>query len=252
MEDLPFDLLSHPVALDPRLGDIARRFPSHRFLGGATQGVFLRQVAFLADAIDRRFGRARDTIRILDWGTGKGHITYLLVRAGFPVTSCDLARDTADSSFGQETPILDEMRGTVVPLRHDWHLPFEDESFSVVVSFGVLEHVRDDRRSMHEIGRVLRPGGIFYISFLPYFLSWTQRLAHLRGNYYHDRLYRKNTLRILARDAGFDEGRIWHGQLLPKNTLPNSNTVEWADRMLTRWTPLRYFATNLEAVFLKK
>ncbi|MGQ9815038.1 MAG: methyltransferase domain-containing protein [Candidatus Roseilinea sp.] len=39
------------------------------------------------------------------------------------------------------------------------HLPFADESFDVVFSHEVLEHVNDDRAACHEMARVLRPGG---------------------------------------------------------------------------------------------
>ncbi len=39
------------------------------------------------------------------------------------------------------------------------NLPYADNSFDVVFSNDVLEHVADDRRSAREIMRVLRPGG---------------------------------------------------------------------------------------------
>lgn len=38
-------------------------------------------------------------------------------------------------------------------------LPFEDDTFDMVISVAVLEHVRDPFRCMSEIARVLRPGG---------------------------------------------------------------------------------------------
>ncbi len=39
------------------------------------------------------------------------------------------------------------------------HLPFPDNTFDVVFSHEVLEHVQDDRAACHEMARVLRPGG---------------------------------------------------------------------------------------------
>ncbi len=41
-------------------------------------------------------------------------------------------------------------------------LPFEDSSFDAVVNFGIIHHVLDWRRCIREIGRVTKPGGIFY------------------------------------------------------------------------------------------
>lgn len=248
---LPFGFLSVPAALDDYLLDVARREPSHRFLAGATQGCYLRLVNLLTEGC-RQQQPDLGQVRVLDWGTGKGHISYLLRKAGFTVVSCDLQSGGDDSSFGQRTPIIQEQHIDVVPLTHECDLPFEDANFDVVVSFGVLEHVGDDLRSLKEIRRVLKQGGIFFFCFLPYRFSWTQRLAHLRGNYYHPVLYSKSDVRRLAGAAGFHLDRVWNGQLFPKNALPHSNFLERTDRFLTNWTPLKYLATNLEGVMVAK
>jgi SAM-dependent methyltransferase len=42
-------------------------------------------------------------------------------------------------------------------------LPFADASFDVVFASHVLEHIREDRRAMEEVRRVLRPGGLAII-----------------------------------------------------------------------------------------
>ena len=237
--------LSQSYRLDPYLVALSKRVPSHRFLGGATQGCYGRQVALLRAYVESMGQRPAD-VRVLDWGTGKGHISYLLRQEGFQVTGCDVDQPTEDSTFGQATPLLSEHPVPVVPLDHPWRLPFDDASFDVVVSFGVLEHVPDDAQSLREIRRVLKARGLFFFSFLPYWLSWTQRVAHLRGDRYHERLYRKRDVDRLAADAGFEVEAMWHGQLLPKNSLRHSDIRERVDRWLTWYTPLRYLATNLE------
>jgi SAM-dependent methyltransferase len=40
------------------------------------------------------------------------------------------------------------------------HLPFEDGTYDFVFASHVLEHIRDDRKAIKEIRRVLRPKGI--------------------------------------------------------------------------------------------
>lgn len=39
------------------------------------------------------------------------------------------------------------------------HLPFDDQSFDLVYSWGVLQHTPDTQRAICEVQRVLRPGG---------------------------------------------------------------------------------------------
>jgi SAM-dependent methyltransferase len=231
-----------PVELDAYLMQIAQRHETHRFLGGATQGLYVRMVDFLAS----QFLKPGKKIKVLDWGCGKGHISYLLKQRGFNVVSCDIQSSDPDSAFAQATPILSEQSIPVVALTHPSALPFADGEFDLVVSFGVLEHVHDDQASLQEIRRILKPGGVFFFSFLPYWLSWTQRLAHLRGNYYHPILYRKSRIAEMAKQSTMSLIYITHGQLLPKNSLGNSAALEKFDRILTHWTPLKHFATNLE------
>lgn len=56
-------------------------------------------------------------------------------------------------------------------------LPFGDDSFDAILSFDVLEHVQDIRKTMSECLRVLKPGGTFFLVFPGYF----QPLEHHLG-----------------------------------------------------------------------
>lgn len=194
------------------------------------------------------------TLDVLDWGSGKGHITSLC-QDHFPearVVSCDVTGDDVadDSTFGQTTPLIERRGIDVVPLRDPIELPFDDASFDAVLSFGVLEHVANDVRSLSEIRRVLRPGGHLFCYFLPRRWSWTQWVERRRGCTYHDRLYDRHQVRAMLRMTGYDLVDLWHRQLLPKNSFryPSTRAFERLDQTLVRWTPLRYLTTNLEFV----
>ena len=245
-------ILNRPAGVDNFLLQIGRATESHRFLANSAQAVCSRHVAFLAALLQDYADTSASQIKVLDWGCGKGHITYLLQARGFDVVSCDIDIEKDDSTFGQEVPIVQARQIAVVPLHHPSALPFDDASFDCVVSSGVLEHVPSDVASLHEIRRVLRPGGVFFVTYLPYFLSWTQAVCHLRGNNYHDRLYRVGRLRLMAGTAGFQLAGYSHGQLFPKNSMPISCDpfLEPLDRLLCRYTPLKYFATNLELLLV--
>jgi len=243
------EILSASVELDGYLLDVSKRAETHKFLGGATQGCYIRMVQLLASIYTQQ-GRDLSTVRVLDWGAGKGHISYLLKAAGFDVISCDIESADDDSSFGQKTPIIKEKSISVIPLTHPWILPFKDAEFDLVVGFGVLEHVPNDYESLREIRRIIKPSGLFFFSFLPSWFSWSQRLAHLRGNWYHPKLYRTKTLTDMAVNADFKVSNLWYGQLFPKNSFPHSNLLERIDRFLTSSTLLKYFATNLEGILI--
>ncbi|WP_417014542.1 class I SAM-dependent methyltransferase [Alistipes sp.] len=68
-----------------------------------------------------------------------------------------------------------EFRQTTVP-----PLEFPDNAFDCVISFQVIEHIRDDRRFVEEIHRVLRPGGRFIVTTPNAPMSLTRNPWHVR------------------------------------------------------------------------
>lgn len=47
----------------------------------------------------------------------------------------------------------------------DEHLPFADSSFDVVTSFSVIEHQSNKEDAVCEVVRIMKPGGLFALSF---------------------------------------------------------------------------------------
>jgi len=249
------DVLSRHWPLDQEITDTAAGFPSHRFLKNPSgQYAYVYLTNYIKVVSEHHLARPFNEITVLDWGCGKGHVSKLL-RDLRParLESCDLQVDKDDSSFGQQTPILERFQIPVTPLTHPSNIPYADASFDVVVSFGVLEHVANDAASIAEITRILKPNGLFFCFFLPTRLSWTQKLAHLRGDDYHDRLYTRSTIDTLTQSVGLQIRDVWYRQLFPKNSVvyPSFRLFEHLDQSLTRYTPLRYFATNIEFVAIK-
>lgn len=58
-------------------------------------------------------------------------------------------------------------------------IPFMDETFDIVVSHDVLEHVDNPEVSLQEISRVLKPGGVAYIVCPPYDGAFSHHLDYI-------------------------------------------------------------------------
>jgi SAM-dependent methyltransferase len=196
----------------------------------------------------------KNNFTVLDWDCGKCHVSYLLKKRNIDVLSCDIdTTEHSDSAFGQYTPIAEFSKINIIPLKHEYILPFADKSVDVVISFGVLEHTADDKKSLVKINRILKPNGLFFCFWLPYKYSWKQKREQLKGSHYHDRLYDKNNVKYLLKQTQFNLLDYWYRDLLPKRFAPSFyRSIENFDNWLCRNTMLKHFASNIEFVASKK
>lgn len=155
--------------------------------------------------------------RLLDWGCGYGQMSYLLRNRDFEVVSYTIEAQEPSPS----NSFLREQDLNVVYGEDTVRLPFEDESFDVVLSCGVLEHVEDESGSLTEIRRILRPEGLFVVMMLPNEWSYAEFMARnvFRASD-HDRLYSIKKMRRLLSGFGFEAVETWYSNTLPKNFTP--------------------------------
>ena len=96
-------------------------------------------------------------------------------------------------------------------------LPFADNSFDVVICSEVLEHISDDRKALHELARVLRPGGHLVVSvprLWPETLCWLFSTDYRRQPGGHLRIYKPARLIAMIQRAGFELWRRHHAHSL--------------------------------------
>jgi ubiquinone/menaquinone biosynthesis C-methylase UbiE len=98
--------------------------------------------------------------RVLELGCGAGYDAYQFCRNGADYTGIDIAPENPERvkkylSFYGYAPKLTEGDAE--------NLPFEDESFEVVFSNGVLHHTPDIEKSLDEAHPVLGHHGEFYV-----------------------------------------------------------------------------------------
>lgn len=104
--------------------------------------------------------------KALDIGTGLGDLAIEVAKRypGLKITGIDIAKQSireASSRAKAENLINADFKLADV---HD--LPFEDNSVDLVVSHGALHHLRELPRALSEIYRVLKPGGLAYLTDL--------------------------------------------------------------------------------------
>ena len=120
---------------------------ARRFNGQVGQFFLETQNRICMDLLaDKRTGAS-----ILDVGGGHGQLTKMLLAKGFSVTvtgSDDSCRKRLDANFNQE----DFVYQTCDSL----HLPFDDNSFDVVISFRLLPHATQWQGILSEMCRVAK------------------------------------------------------------------------------------------------
>jgi SAM-dependent methyltransferase len=102
---------------------------------------------------ERRFARA------LEVGYGAGAVLLSLSPAVDELHGLDLDADpkVVAAILGSRGVRAELTRGSV------YALPYEAESFDLVVSFSMFEHLDEYRKGLAEVTRVLRPGGSFLL-----------------------------------------------------------------------------------------
>ena len=96
--------------------------------------------------------RGRDVLEI---GCGVGTDSVRFARAGAVLTAVDLTETAVELTRGWLAS--ESLPGTVLQADAE-RLPFADETFDLVYSWGVLHHTPETARALAEVRRVLRPG----------------------------------------------------------------------------------------------
>jgi SAM-dependent methyltransferase len=120
---------------------------------------------------------------LLDVGGGPGYFRDEFVRAGADYFSVDV--DAHDATGANAHRVVGS----------GMQLPFRSETFDVAYSSNVLEHVSNPWRLAEEMLRVVRPGGVVFISYTVWFGPWggheTAPWHFLGGTFARRRFVRK-------------------------------------------------------------
>jgi glycosyltransferase involved in cell wall biosynthesis len=136
--------------------------------------------------------RARDK-RLLEIGSGAGYGAYYLSHIAREVIAIDQARaniEQASRLFARPNLHFVEMDGS--------RLTFSDQSFDVVGSFQVIEHIPEDQLQvfLREIARVLTPEGCLVVSTLNLEHNRKRRASYVKPSF-HVKEFTPTELRTL-------------------------------------------------------
>ncbi|MCX7780795.1 MAG: class I SAM-dependent methyltransferase [Negativicutes bacterium] len=133
---------------------------------------------------------AKPGMKILDVGCGTGIYTCELLKQGATVTGIDISPEMLDiarwktAGYGERVSLIQADAAA---------LPFADNEFDMVVSITAMEFFQNPCACLHEMHRVLRPGGHMVVATLNSkslwamqrrIKSWFRRTIFSNANFY--------------------------------------------------------------------
>jgi len=201
----------------------------------------LARYVAMAEAIRREASRKRGPLRILDLACGEGRLILYGSFPGVEFVGLDISRNSLEQA---------RQRGYTGLLVHNAcsALPFQKESFDLVVCSHILEHVPDPGELVSEVNRVLKPGGGFIVG-VPITMWWTRLLRIylvpllnrekkadlLLARHLHVSFFTVPSLKILLH--GFSIEDIRGFRFFSSRHLPLENW-RWYYRLNTAWGKL--------------
>ena len=158
----------------------------------------------------------QSTDKILDCGCGEGF--YLKVIRDF--SDCKLYGFDGGNEVLSRAKVELSGCGVQIDKGDIYNLPYQDAEFDKIILSEVLEHLPDDFSALIEIKRVLKPGGVLFIT-VPnhnYPFMWdpinktieTLFRTHIKSGFWagiwnmHTRLYTADEIISLIKNAGIE------------------------------------------------
>ena len=137
--------------------------------------------------------------KVLEIGCGIGSVVFELNKQGYDITGTDISGAAIAYGLKKYSHIRLEVQAAET-------LPYDNESFDVVLSFDLFEHIAQIDQHVSEVRRVLRPGGSYLFqtpnkySNTIFETLWTKSLKWRR---YHPSLHSPGQLKRRLARHGF-------------------------------------------------
>lgn len=143
-----------------------------------------REVAAFA-----RLARLPSGATVLEIGCGNGAGAELFARAFDPALVLGVDVDPRMVKKAARRAALDPKKRLAFALADAQRLPLAEASVDAAVNFGIIHHLEDWRLGPRELGRVLKPGGIFFFEeiYPPLYANFLMKrlVAHPTHDRFH-------------------------------------------------------------------
>ena len=149
------------------------------------------KVALIRSLYEKYLGGRRG-LKMMEIGCGTGEILNLLKNWG----------DVCGVDYSPEAVAVCRKRGFKNLYCQDFNdldVSGMQESFDLVLALDVLEHIRDDVRTMKKVRSILKPGGLFFVAVPAYKFLWSTHDEAL----HHLRRYHSLEINQKLKDSGF-------------------------------------------------
>lgn len=102
--------------------------------------------------------------KMLEVGCGSAFVSLFFAKRGYEAYCLDINKfilKVSEKNFKAEG-----IKGKFI-VGNAEKLPFPDNQFDIVTSFGLLEHFENPQTAISEMVRVLKPGGLFFADIVP-------------------------------------------------------------------------------------
>jgi ubiquinone/menaquinone biosynthesis C-methylase UbiE len=113
-----------------------------------------------ADYLTFLLPHLRPGMRALDCGCGPGAITIAMASIIRPGEATGVDISESSIRMAQERAAREPVTNVTFEVGSAYHLRFPDRSFDAIVMITVLEHLAEPVAALHEMHRVIKPGGV--------------------------------------------------------------------------------------------
>ena len=165
----------------------------------------------------------------LDVGCGRGEVVRAAKELGWSASGCDISEEYVN--YARDVNGVEAVAGTLEDVN------FPEDRFDFVSLVEVIEHLYDPKRTVEELRRIIKPGGVLYVSTpneesiyqtfgnLYYRLTGKDWVVNLcpTWNLYHIFGFSPRSIRYLLEQSGFriEETVVYPGTF----SVPRRNSI---------------------------